>query len=333
MASYIRRRKFLATLVGGAAAWPLAARAQQPERMRRIGVLMNKTTDDPDGRVEVTAFVGGLQERGWTPGANLQIDYRWSDGSADRARAFAAELVALAPAVIMTIGASHVAAIQQVSRTVPIVFIGVTDPVGGGLVASMARPGGNATGFILAEFGTSAKWLELLKQISPQITRAAVIIDPSNPTETGQFGSIQSVAPSMGVVLTPVDVRNAGELDRSISEFAGAPNGGLIVVANPLALVHRDTIVGLAARHRLLAVYFARSFVVSGGLVSYGPDVPAQCRQAAGYIDRILRGEKPADLPVQAPTKYELLINLKTAKALGLEIPATVLARADEVIE
>jgi putative ABC transport system substrate-binding protein len=227
--------------------------------MRRIGVLMNRTTDDPDGRVEVAALVGWLQERGWTPGANLQIDYRWSGGSAERARALAAELVALAPAVIMTIGASHVAAIQQVSRTVPIVFIGVTDPVGGGLVASMARPGGNATGIILAEFGTSAKWLELLKQISPQITRAAVIIDPSNPTGTGQFGSIQSVAPSMRVVLTPVDVRNAGELDRGISEFAGTPNGGLIVVANPLALVHRDAIIGLAARFRLPAVYFARS--------------------------------------------------------------------------
>jgi putative tryptophan/tyrosine transport system substrate-binding protein len=331
-------RRQLMSLLGGAvgasyASWPLAVRAQQPGTLRRIGVLMNRTTDDPDGRVEVAAFVGWLQERGWTPGANLQIDYRWSGGSAERARALAAELVALAPAVIMTIGASHVAAIQQVSRTVPIVFIGVTDPVGGGLVASMARPGGNATGIILAEFGTSAKWLELLKQISPQITRAAVIIDPSNPTGTGQFGSIQSVAPSMGVVLTPVDVRNAGELDRGISEFAGTPNGGLIVVANPLALVHRDAIIGLAARLRLPAVYFARSFVASGGLVSYGPDFPAQYRQAAGYIDRILRGEKPADLPVQAPTKYDLVINLRTAKVLGLEIPPTLLARADEVIE
>jgi len=333
MAIRIGRRQFITALGGGAVTWPLAARAQQSDKLRLIGVLMPTAADDPLSKARYTAFVQGLQELGWVDGRNVQIDVRWTGGSAEHARPLAAELVALAPDVIMTAGAAHVAAIQQASRTVPIVFLAVTDPVGGGLVASMAHPGGNATGFILAEFGTSTKWLDLLKQLSPQITRAAVVLDPSNPTGTGQFGSIQSVASSVGVVLTPVDVRNAGELERGVAEFARTPNGVLIVPANPLATGQRDLIVALSAQHRLPAIYSNRSFVESGGLMSYGPDTIDQFRRAAGYVDRILKGEKPADLPVQAPTKYELVINLKTAKALGLTVPQTLLVAADEVIE
>jgi putative ABC transport system substrate-binding protein len=329
----MRRREFITLLGGAAAAWPLTARAQQTQRTRRVGVLINLTTDDPLSPERIATFAQGLQEAGWTVGRNVQIDYRWTGGDADKARRLAAELVALMPDVVVTAGASHVTAVQQASRSIPIVFLGVTDPVGGGLVSSMARPGGNATGFILFEYSMSAKWLELLKQISPSLTRAGVIRDPSNPTGTGQFGAIQSVAPSLGVELTPIDVRSASAIERGVVEFARAKNSGLIVVANPLAQANRDTIITLAARHQLPAVYAGRGFIQSGGLLSYAPDTTAQYRQAAGYVDRILKGEKAADLPVQTPTKYELVINLKTAKALGLTVPQTLLTTADEVIE
>jgi putative ABC transport system substrate-binding protein len=333
MASHIERRKFLATLGGAAAAWPLAARAQQPERMRRVGVLMSTAADDSEGQARIAAFLQGLQKSGWAVGRNVQIEYRWTAGAPDRLRSYATELVALAPDVIVTGGASYVAALQQATRTVPIVFATATDPVGGGLVASLARPGGNVTGFTTFEYGSSAKWLELLKQISPSVMRVAVIRDPSLPTGTGQLGAIQSAAPSFGVELSPVDVRNVAELERAVAAFAQGSNAGLIIQASPLATVHRDLIVAVAARQKLPAVYPERHFVAAGGLISYGPDYPDQYRQAAGYVDRILKGEKPADLPVQAPTKYETVLNLKTAKALGLDVPPTLLARADEVIE
>ena len=328
----MKRREFI-TLLGGAAAWPLAARAQQPGGMRRIGVLMSTAADDPEGQARIAAFLQGLQQLGWTVGRNVRIEYRWSGGAPERARIYATELAALAPDVIVTGGASYVAALQQATRTVPIVFATATDPVGGGLVASLARPGGNVTGFTTFEYGSSAKWLELLKQIGPRLMRVAVIRDPSLPTGTGQLGAIQSASPSFGVELSPVDVRDVAELGRAVAAFAHGSNGGLIVQASPLATVHRDLIVTLAARHKLPAVYPERHFVAAGGLISYGPDYADQYRQAAGYVDRILKGEKPADLPVQAPTKYEMVLNLKTAKALGLEMPAALLARADEVIE
>jgi ABC-type uncharacterized transport system substrate-binding protein len=329
----VNRREFILALGGGAAASPLAAHAQQPDRMRRIGVLMSTAADDPEGQARIAAFLQGLQQLGWTVGRNVRIEYRWSGGAPERARIYATELAALAPDVIVTGGASYVAALQQATRTVPIVFATATDPVGGGLVASLARPGGNVTGFTTFEYGSSAKWLELLKQIAPRLVRVAVIRDPSLPTGTGQLGAIQSAAPSFGVELSPVDVRNVAELERAIAAFAHGSNGGLIIQASPLATIHRDLIVTLAARHKLPAVYPERHFVAAGGLISYGPDYADQYRQAAGYVDRILKGEKPADLPVQAPTKYETVLNLKTAKTLGLEMPATLLARADEVIE
>jgi ABC-type uncharacterized transport system substrate-binding protein len=329
----VNRREFILALGGGAAASPLAAHAQQPDRMRRIGVLMSTAADDPEGQARIAAFLQGLQQLGWTVGRNVRIEYRWSGGAPERARIYATELAALAPDVIVTGGASYVAALQQATRTVPIVFATATDPVGGGLVASLARPGGNVTGFTTFEYGSSAKWLELLKQIAPRLVRVAVIRDPSLPTGTGQLGAIQSAAPSFGVELSPVDVRNVAELERAIAAFAHGSNGGLIIQASPLATIHRDLIVTLAARHKLPAVYPERHFVAAGGLISYGPDYADQYRQAAGYVDRILKGEKPADLPVQAPTKYETVLNLKTAKALGLEIPPILLARADEVIE
>ena len=328
----MKRREFI-TLVGGAAAWPFAARAQQRERMRRIGVLMSTAADDPEGQARLAAFLQGLQQWGWTVGRNLQIDYRWSAGAPDRVRSYATELVALAPDVILTGGASYVAALQHATRTVPIVFATATDPVGGGLVASLARPGGNVTGFTLFEYGSSAKWLELLKQIAPHLTRVAVIRDPSLPTGTGQLGAIQSAAPSFGVELSPVDVRNVAELERAVTAFAQGSNGGLIVQASPLATIHRELIITLAARHKLPAVYPERYFVAAGGLISYGPDFADQYRQAAGYVDRILKGEKPADLPVQAPSRYKMALNVETAKALGLDVPPTLLALADEVIE
>ena len=333
MASYIRRRKFLTTLLGGAAAtWPLAARAQQGERMRRIGVLMNLTADDPEASARVTALAQGLQQLGWTVGRNLQIDYRWGAADADRGRRYAAELVALAPDVILAVGSTAVAALQQ--GAVPIVFVNVTDPVGAGYVASLAQPGGHVTGFTSFEYAISAKWLELLKEIAPRVTRAAVIRSTAaGPAGPAQFAVIQAAAPSFGVEVRPVGVHDAPEIERAVTAFARSSNGGLIVTASNSAAVHRKLIIALAARHRLPAVYAFRYHATSGGLISYGPNTTDPFRRAADYVDRILKGEKPADLPVQAPTKYELVINLKTAKALGLEVPPTLLARADEVIE
>ena len=327
----MRRREFI-TLLGGAAAWPLAARAQQGKPMRRIGVLMNLAIDDSEGQTRITAFVQGLQQLDWSVGSNLRIDYRWGAGDAERFRRYAAELVALAPDVILASGAT-VTALQQVTRTIPIVFAQVTDPVGLGVVESLARPGSNATGFTPSEFGISAKWLELLKEVAPGVTRAAVLRDPIVTAGPAQLAAIQGVAPSFGVELKPVDIRDRSAIERALASFARSPNGGLIVTVTPAAAVHRHLIITLAARHRLPAVYGYRYFVMDGGLISYGPDTIDPYRRAAGYVDRILKGEKPADLPVQAPTKYELVINLKTAKALGLEVPPTLLARADEVIE
>jgi putative ABC transport system substrate-binding protein len=327
----MKRRQFI-TLLGGAAAWPLAARAQQTERVRRIGVLMNLAADDPESLRRVTAFVQGLQELGWTVGRNLQIEYRWGVDT-DRIRKNAAELVALAPDVVLANAPPSVFALQQASRTVPIVFVALTDPVGMGIVQNLARPGGNATGFAAAEFGMSAKWLELLKEIAPHVMRVAFLRDLVNPSSMGQFASIQTVAPSFRVELSPLGLRDAGEIERAVAAFAHSSNGGLIVSRTAEAIGHRDLIIMLAARHRLPAVYPLRLFVTGSGLISYGPDIVDQYRQAVGYVDRILKGEKPADLPVQNPTKYELAVNLKTAKALGLEVPATLLALADEVIE
>jgi ABC-type uncharacterized transport system substrate-binding protein len=333
MARHIGRRRFLATLGGAAAAWPFAARAQQGERMRRIGILLNLASDDAEGQARLAAFHQGLQQLGWTVGRNVQIDYRWGAGDADRIRKFAAELVALAPDIILSTGSSSVAALQQATRSVPIVFVTVVDPVSSGFVDTLPRPGGNITGFALFEYSISGKWLQLLKEIAPRMTRAAVIRDPALTAGGGQLGVIQAVAPSVGVEVTPVNVRDAGEIERAITAFARLPNGGLVVTGSTLAGVHRHLIIALAVRYRLPAVYSLRYLVADGGLISYGPDMIDQYRQAAGYVDRILKGEKPADLPVQTPTKYELVINLKTAKALGLEVPATLLARADEVIE
>jgi len=328
----MRRREFITLLGGAAAALPLAARAQQSERMRRVGVLMNFTSDDPVSQDRLAAFVQGLQELGWTVGRNLQVDYRWGAGNVERYRTFAAELVALTPDVLVTAGAPAVEALQRATRTVPIVFTNVTDPVGGGLVASLARPGGNTTGLTLSEYGLSGKWLELLKEIAPRVTRAAVLRDPV-AVGIGQFAAIQAVAPSLQMELSPVDVRDASEIERAVTAFADRPSGGLIATASAPPAIHRELIIALATRHKLPAVYPFRYYVTSGGLISYGPDTVDQYRLAARYVDRVLKGEKPADLPVQAPTKYELVINLKTAKALALEVPPTLLARADEVIE
>ena len=326
------QRRALITLLAGAAAWPLAAHAQQLDRIRRIGAFAG-IEEDAEGQARFAAFLQGLRQLGWTDGRNVRIDYRWGGGNADNIRKDAAELAALAPDVILAAGAAVVGPLLQATRTVPIVFVIVPDPVGAGFVDSLARPGGNATGFITYEYSISAKWLELLKQIAPDVTRAAVLRDPAISTGIGQFGAIQSVAPSLGVEISPVNVRDAGEIERAIAAFARSSNGGLIVTGSALAVVHRDLIITLAARHKLSAVYFQRFFVTTGGLISYGPDYLDQFRRAAGYVDRILKGEKPADLPVQAPTKYELVINLKTAKALGLTMPTTLLATADEVIE
>jgi ABC-type uncharacterized transport system substrate-binding protein len=332
MASYIGRRKFLATL-GGAAAWPFAARAQQGERMRRIGVLMPSAADDAEYQARMTAFLQGLAQLGWLDGRNVRIDTRWAVADADRIRKYAAELVALAPDVILAPGSATTGPLLQATRTIPIVFATIPDPVGAGFVESLARPGGNATGFIAFEYGLSAKWLEFLKQIAPGVTRAAILRDSAVASGIGQFGAIQSVAPSVGVEVSPVNVRDAAEIERAVAAFARASNSGLIVTGSALTAVHRALIVTLAARYRLPAVYPGRYWVAGGGLISYGPDRVDQYRLAAGYVDRILKGEKPADLPVQTPTKYELAVNLKTAKALGLDVPTTVLARADEVIE
>ena len=328
----MKRREFI-TLLGGAAVWPLAARAQQRERMRRIGVLMGVAADDPEGQARITAFAQGLQQLGWTVGRNLRIDYRWGAGDVERSRKYGAELVALGPDVILASGGPPVVALHQATRTVPIVFTIIADPVGAGVVDSLARPGGNATGFAWAEFGFAAKWLELLKEIAPSVKRAGVIREAGTASGAGQFAAIQTGAPALGVELSPIGVGDAPEIERAVTAFAGSPNGGLIVSGSTPAAVHRDLIITLAARHKLPAVYYARFFVTAGGLISYGPDYVDLHRRAAEYVDRILKGEKPADLPVQAPTQYELVINLKTAKALGLEVPPTLLARADEVIE
>jgi putative tryptophan/tyrosine transport system substrate-binding protein len=326
----MRRREFI-TLLGGSVTWPLAARAQQPERVRRIGVLLPAAADDPEYQARVGALLLALL--GWTIGRNVRIDTRWAAGDADNIRRHAAELVALAPDVILASSSLAVAALQQTTRTAPIVFVAVVDPVGSGFVASLAHPGRNTTGFTNFEYGLSGKWLELFKEIAPPMTRAAVLRDPASPAEIGMFAAIQSAAPSFGVELSPFGMRDAGEIERAITAFARSSNGGLIVLGSALANLHRELIIMLAARHQLPAVYPDRVFVTGGGLISYGPNRIDQFRRAAAYVDRILKGEKPADLPVQAPTKYELVINLKTAKALGLEVPPTLLARADEVIE
>jgi putative ABC transport system substrate-binding protein len=328
----MKRREFITLLGGAAAAWPLAARAQQTDRVRRIGVFMNSAADDPEGQARNTAFVQALQQLGWTDGRNARIDTRWGT-DAGSTRKYAAELVALAPDVILASASTATSALQQTTRTVPIVFVTVIDPVGAGYVESLARPGGNLTGFSLFEYGLSGKWLELLKEIAPGVTRVAVIRDTAVGSGVGQYAIIQAVAPSLGVELRPIDMRDAGEIERAVVAFARVPNSGLIIVGAPSAVVHRNLIVTLAARHQLPAVYPLSYFARSGGLMSYGPDSIEPYRRAAGYIDRILKGEKPADLPVQAPTKYELTINLKTARALGLDVSTSLLARADEVIE
>src|SRR5262245_25789700 len=327
------RRREVIMLLGGAAAWPRVARAQQGERMRRIGVLMNTDADDPLGQARNGVFLQGLQQAGWTIGRNVQIETRWAAGDADRLRTYAAELVALKPDVILATGNAGAAPLLQATRTVPIVFVIVPDPVGAGFVDSLARPGGNATGFTSFEYGLSAKWLELLKEVAPRLTRAGVLRDPALASGPAQFAAIQSMAPSLGVEVSPVNVREVSEIERAVAAFARSAHGGLVVTGSALVAVHRHRIIALAARHKLPAVYPERSYVHDGGLMSYGPDFLDQYRRAAAYVDRILKGEKPADLPVQTPTKYELVLNLKTAKALGLEVPPTLLARADEVIE
>jgi putative tryptophan/tyrosine transport system substrate-binding protein len=330
----MRRREFVGLCGAVAATWPIALRAQQGERVRRIGVLMASTLDDPESQARIAAFQQSLQQLGWIDGRNVSIDTRWATTNPDDIRRHAAELAALTPDVILAgTGTATVAPLLQATRTVPIVFALVIDPVGAGFVHSLARPGGNATGFTVFEYGMSGKWLELLKQLSPAVTRAAVLRDPTIASGIGQFAAVQAVAPSLGVDLSAVDVRDAGEIERAITAFARSSNAGLIVTANALATRHRELIITLAAQHRLPAVYPYRRFVDDGGLVSYGPDFVDQYRQAAGYIDRVLKGEKPAEMPVQAPIKYGIVINLKTIKALGLTVPPAVLARADEAIE
>ena len=329
----MRRREFITLLGGATAAWPLAARAQHGQRVRRIGVLVPAVADDPVWQARLGAFLQALALLGWTIGRNVHIDTRWGTPNADEIRRQAAEIAALAPDVILAGGSSTVGPLLQATRTVPIVFTLGNDPVGSGFVDSLARPGGNATGFMSYEFSIAGKWLELLKEIAPGVTRVAVLRDTSQAFATSMFATMQAVAPPLGVEVIPVNMRNAAEIEQSVESFARAPNGGLIPASSAAAVRHRDLIIALAARHKLPAVYWDPFFVAAGGLMSYGPDLVDQFRQAAGYIDRILKGEKPADLPVQAPTKYELVINLKTAKALGLDVPASVLARADEVIE
>jgi len=329
----MQRRQFITFFGSAVATWPLVARAQKREQIARIGVLMSAAAEDPEGQSRFAAFRQALQKLGWTEGQNVRIDVRWAAADAALERKFATDLVSLTPDVILATASPTVAALQSVTRTVPIVFAHSVDPVGAGFVDSLARPGGNATGFVLFEYGIAAKWLELLKEIAPNVARVAVLRDPTIASGIGQFGAIQSVAPSFGVELTPVNVRDAGEIERAISAFARSPNGGLIITAVPLALVHRDLIVTLAARHKLYAVYYLRSYVKAGGLISYGTDIHDLYRRAAGYVDHVLRGDKPSDLPVQAPTKFETAINMKTARALGLTIPASLFTRADEVIE
>jgi len=329
----MKRREFITLLGGAATMWPLAARGQQAQRMRRIGVLMGLAATDAEGQARFAAFLQGLQEFGWAIGRNVIIDIRWSTGNNTDFRKYAMELVALGPEVILAYSSDVVAPLLQVTRTVPIVFAVVVDPVGAGYVDSLARPGGNITGFTVFEYSMSGKWLQLLKEIAPGVTRVAVLRDPSIASGPAEFAVIQAAAPSLGVELRPVDVRDEGEIERALALFAQSPNGGLIVTGSPQAISHRDLIIASAARHRLPAVYFVRVWAAAGGLISYGPDVFDQLRRAAGYVDRILKGDKPADMPVQAPTKYELVINLKTAKALGLNVPLGLQQRADEVIE
>jgi putative tryptophan/tyrosine transport system substrate-binding protein len=329
----MKRREFISLVGGAAAAWPLAGRAQQGERMRRVGVLSGSAPDDPDAQARLAALRQGLQQLGWIEGRNLQIDARWGAGDAAETRKAATELAALAPDVIVPSGSAGAGAVLQATRTVPTVFVIVPDPVGSGFVESLAQPGGNATGFMMFEYGLSAKWLELLKEIAPGVTRAAVLRDPALTAGIGQFAVIQSVAPSVGVDVSAINMRDGAEIERAVTAFARRPNGGLILTASALAAIHRDLVVSLAGRYKLPAVYVSRFFVAGGGLVSYGPDFVDQFRRAAEYVDRILKGEKPADLPVQAPIKYELVLNLKTARALALDVPPTLLARADEVIE
>jgi putative ABC transport system substrate-binding protein len=328
----MRRRDFIKVVVGAALATPFTAHAQQADRVRRIGVLLPAASNDPNYQAWFGAFLQALAQLGWTIGRNVRIDTRWAPYAADVRRG-AAELIALAPDVILAHGAGAVAPLLQATRTVPIVFPIVADPVAGGFVDSLARPGGNATGFMLFENSISGKWLELLKQVAPGMTRVVVLWDPTTPTGPAQFSVIQAVAPSLNVEVTPLNKRDAGDIERTVAAFARAPNGGLIVTPGVPADLNRDLIITLAARHRLPTVYYDRSFVAAGGLVSYGPDRIEMYRQSAGYVDRILKGEKPADMPVQAPTKYELVINLKTAKTLGLTVPPSLLARADEAIE
>jgi putative tryptophan/tyrosine transport system substrate-binding protein len=330
----MRRREFITLLGSAAVMWPFAARAQQPDRMRLVGVLQGVSADDPVGQARAAAFTKGLQELGWTIGRNMRLEHRWGEGNADVIRRQAAELVALAPDVILATGGQATELMLQATRTIPIVFAVVPDPVGSGLVSRLSRPGGNASGFMQFEYSLSGKWLELLKQIAPSVTRAAVLRDPATTAGIGQFAVIQSVAPSLGVEVSPINTNDAmTEIERAVSDFAREPNGGLIATASATGITQRELIVSLAARCKLPAVYFNRDHVSSGGLISYGADFTEMYRRAASYVDRILRGEKPADMPVQAPTKYEMVINLKTAKALGLTVPPTVLARADEVIE
>jgi putative tryptophan/tyrosine transport system substrate-binding protein len=329
----MKRRELIMLLGGAAAAWPRTAWPEQAQRMRRIGVFMNYAEDTPQSQARLASFSEELQKLGWTSSRNLQVEYRWGVADADRNRRNAAELVALAPDVLLASATAATTALVQTTRTIPIVFVNVVDPVGAGFVQSMARPGGNATGFIPFEYGMGGKWLERLKQVAPGVRRVAVLQNPIVVSRSGQLGAIEALAPSLGVELSPFIVRDPGEIERAITRFAQAPNGGLIVVGAPSLETHHDVIVALAAQHRLPAVYPYRSYVTAGGLMCYGTDLVAQFRRAAGYVDRILKGDKPADLPVQAPTKYETMINLKTAKALGLTVPKTLLASADEVIE
>jgi putative tryptophan/tyrosine transport system substrate-binding protein len=329
----MRRREFIALVGSSAAAWPLVARAQPRERMRRVGVLSPFPADDVEGQARLTAFAQALQQAGWTLGQNLRLDYRWGDGTPDTLRKYATELVELKPDVILASSSASISALLQVTRTVPIVFAAVADPVGAGYVESLARPGGNATGFTALEYSFAGKWLDLIKEVAPYVTRLAVLRDSTIAAGPGQFGVLQAFAPSLGLELHPVELRDAGELERSINAFAQSANGGLVITGTPAAVIHRDLIVALATRHRLPSIYYSAFYCAAGGLICYGSDFLDQFRRAAGYVDRILRGEKPADLPVQAPTKYELVINLKTAKALGLSVPQSLLSRADEVIE
>jgi len=332
----MKRREFITLLCSAAVSclsWPFAVRAQQAERMRRVGILLSATADDTEFQTWVGAFLQELQKLGWSLGHNVRIDTRWATANAGEVRKHAAELAALAPDVILAHGASCVGPLLQVTRTVPIVFPIAGDPVGAGFADSLARPGGNATGFMSTEYSMGGKWLELLKETAPGVTRAAVLRDTSQSSGTSLLASVQTVAPSLRVEVNPINMRDAGEIERAVTAFARSPGGGLVVVASPAATRHRDLIIKLAARHKLPAIYYERFFVAGGGLISYGTDFVDQYRRAAGYVDRILKGEKPADLPVQAATKYQLVINLKTAKALGLTIPPSVLARADEVIE